>query len=205
MHFKNKLLQTHTLLAALLIGLAGCATQHFNPIPPESLVRGESIQIREGDTLRINFPSAATLNTTQQVRRDGNISLFLVGELKVVGLTPAELQKQLLKLYDKQLVTEEVLVTIENSTFPIFVTGAVIRPGKIMVDHPMTALEAIMEAGGFDYAKANLKKVTVIRTDPNHTEQFRIDLKGVLEGSSTNGFYLNASDIIYVPEKFNWF
>ncbi len=57
-----------------------------------------------------------------------------------------------------------------------------LRPGKISSDHPITALEAIMEAGGFDYTKANLKNVKVIRQEGSQTKNYILNLKRVMEG-----------------------
>jgi protein involved in polysaccharide export with SLBB domain len=62
-----------------------------------------------------------------------------------------------------------------------------------------------MEAGGFDYNKANLKKVTVIRQDNGHTEHHSLNMKQVLDGHQNQPFNLKPADIIYVPEKFSWF
>jgi polysaccharide biosynthesis/export protein len=193
------------LAAMLLATVTGCETRRSDVAPPEPLKHIETIQLREGDVLKIGFPGAPTLNTTQQVRRDGNITIPLLGELKVVGLTPTNLEQSLLKLYDAQLVTKEVSVSVESSAFPVFVTGAAIRPGKIMSDRPITVIEAIMEAGGFDYSKANLKKITVIRNQTNSIGQFIVNLKDVLNGKPSEPFYLKPSDIIYIPEKFSWF
>jgi len=155
--------------------------------------------------VKITFPGAPNLNTSQPIRRDGKIALQLVGEFKAAGMTPTDMEKELIKLYGPQLQTKEVSVTVESSAFPVYVTGAVLRPGKILSDRPLTALEAIMEAGGFDYAKANLKKVTVIRHENDRTDHFKLNLKGVLQGEQTEQFNLKPSDIIYVPERFNWF
>jgi protein involved in polysaccharide export with SLBB domain len=87
----------------------------------------------------------------------------------------------------------------------VFVTGAVIKPGKVSADRPITALEAIMESGGPDYTKANLKDVTVIRQENGRSKNYRLNLRDVLDGKRTETFYLKPSDIIYVREKFNWF
>jgi len=75
------------------------------------------------------------------------------------------------------------------------------HPGKLMVDRPMLALEAIMEAGGFDAAKANLRKVGVLRQEEGKLRHFTVNLKRVLDGTSKQLFYLRPSDIVYVPEK----
>ena len=98
----------------------------------------------------------------QQIRRDGNITLPLIGEFKAAGLAPSQAEKELLRLYNPHLQVKEVTVTMESSAFAVYVTGAVQRPGKIMSDRPISALEAVVEAG-VDHTKANLKKVRVVR------------------------------------------
>lgn len=202
------------LFASALLALfvsAGCQTTAMDaaqlaaagapPAPPAS----ESLTLREADVVRIAFPGAHELDTTQQIRRDGRITLPLVGEVKALGLTPAELEKTLVTLYAPQLVSKEVTVTLVSSNFVVFVTGAVRQPGKLQSDRPLTALEAVMEAGGFDFAKANPKAVVVVRREENRMRRFTLDLKQVLDGGETEPFFLKPSDIVYVPEKFSWF
>ncbi len=146
----------------------------------------DAIILREGDVVKITFPGAPELNSTQPIRRDGNIVLVQIGEIKAVGLTPAELQKELLKRgASAGLLSKEVTVTVESSSFPVYVTGAVVRPGKITPDHPINVLEAIMEAGGPDYTKANLKAVTVLRQEQGEIKSFIVDVKSILDGVKT--------------------
>ena len=145
------------------------------------------------------------MDTTQQIRRDGKITLPLVGEVQAAGTTTEALQQDLVKLYAPQLSSKEVLVTLTSSSFPVFVTGSVIRPGKIVSDHPITALDAIMEAGGVDYTKANLKAVRVLRHNGDRVENYTLNLKLILEGKDSKPFYLQPSDIVFVPERLTWF
>ena len=200
------------LLATALLALTGCQSQapaHFGAIPqgakgaPEA-AKPEVIVLREGDSVRITFPGAPNLNVVQQIRRDGRITLPLKGEFQAIGLTPADMEKELLKLYGPELQTKEVNVAVEASAFPIYVTGAVLRPGRINADHPLTALEALMEVG-IDYTRANLKAVRVIRTENNQTQHHTLNLKRVLQGQQDTQFKLKPQDILYVPEKFSWF
>jgi protein involved in polysaccharide export with SLBB domain len=72
-------------------------------------------------------------------------------------------------------------------------------------DHPLTALEAIMKAGGFNYTTANLKAVKVIRTENGLHKNYIVNLKDVLDGKSDKSFYLQPGDIVYVPERFQMF
>ena len=62
-----------------------------------------------------------------------------------------------------------------------------------------------MEAGEFDQTKADLTSVQVIRQENGQTKNYRLNLKLVLKGKKNESFNLKPSDIIYVPEKFNWF
>lgn len=164
-----------------------------------------SIILREGDVVKITFPSAANLNTVQPIRRDGKITLQMVGELTAAGMTPTQLEAEVIRLYAPQLLTKEVTVSVESSSFPVFVMGAVVKPGKLLADRPLTALEAIMEAGGFDNSKANKKNVLVIRHENGEVKNFKLNLKGALEGKPIEPFNIKPHDIIYVPEKFSFF
>lgn len=211
---------------AVLSAITGCQTQSspfasqnpavtnsIQPVIPEAgpaaatpdTNNPASFTLREGDVLKITFPGSPNLNNVQQIRTDGKITLTLVGEVQAAGMTPVDLQKKLMELYASQLTSKEVTVEVQSSSFPVYVTGAVLRPGKISSNHPITALEAIMEAGGFDYIKANLKNVEVIRQEGNRTKNYRLNLKQVMDGKVSEPFYMKPADIIYVPEKFSWY
>jgi polysaccharide export outer membrane protein len=202
-------------LALMAAGmLTGCKTQ----IPPTAALKeqaamaGESaaktnelMNLREGDVLKISFPGSPTLDTTQTIRRDGKITMQLVGDVDAAGMTPVALEKKLVDLYAPQLSSKQVSVQVVSSSLTVYVTGMVLRPGKVLSDHPLTALEAVMEAGGFDYTKANLKDVTVIRQEGNAMKNYRVNLKDVLKGKENTPFYLKPDDIVYVPERFSMF
>ena len=213
-HFPRPLMlaQLAFALAVLLAG-AGCKTpsQHSSenggkaPDTAQTPENPQAIVLREGDSLKISFPGAPNLDATPQVRRDGKIELSLIGEVQAAGKTPAQLEKDLVEKYAPQLVSKEINVSILNSAFPVFVTGAVVHPGEIESNHPLSALEAVMKAGGPDYAKANLSAVIVIRNEGGRVTNYTLNLKRVLDGTDTEQFYLKPSDIIYIKEKFVWF
>lgn len=202
-------LVTLAMMLALLV-LAGCQTPP--PVfpgadgqPANSPAHTESIVLREGDEIRITFPNSHSMDATQAIRRDGNINLPLVGEVKAAGKTPDQLKADLMKLYADKIDARDITVELLSSSFPVFVSGAVLRPEKVLSNHPITALEAIMEAGGPDYSRANLKAVKVLRQENGGLRSYILNLKAVLDGNSQEQFYMKPSDIIYVPEKFSWF
>jgi len=166
----------------------------------------ETIVLTEGDSIKISFPGTPNLDTVQPIRRDGKVVLPIVGEVVAAGKTPSQLEKELEDLYAPQLVSsKQVTGAIQSSSFPVYVSGSVLRPGKVLSDRPITALEAIMESGGFDNSRANMKNVRVIRNQDGKVLHFSMDLRGILNGTKTQSFYLKPYDIIYVPEKFSWF
>jgi polysaccharide export outer membrane protein len=216
------------LLAQLLMSawlaltglLTGCQTAPqtsgaptFSPVPSKDQnnpdekgapTKPDELVLHEGDTVRITFPGAPTLNAVQQIRRDGQITLPLIGEFHAAGLTPPQMEKELLTQFGPQLQSKEVVVSVDSASFPVYVNGAVLRPGKLTSDRPMTALQAVMEAG-VDYNRANLKSVRVVRTENGKTEHYTLDLKEILKGKMNDEFILKPQDVIYVPEKFSWF
>ena len=200
-------------LALIAAGMfTGCQT---HPVSPAEALKGQPGQLatatnalmdlREGDVIKISFPSSPTLDTTQTIRRDGKISLQLVGDVEAAGMTPSALQDKLIELYGPQISSKQVTVQVVTSSMTIYVTGMVAHPGKIQSDHPITALEAVMEAGGPDYTKANMKKVTVIRREGNAMKNYKLNLQAALDGLPTSPFYLKPDDIVYVPERFSMF
>lgn len=194
------------LVAAMLF--SGCATTNQNSVQKPSAgqtAHAETILLREGDVVKVSFPGSPNLDTTQQIRRDGKITMPLVGDVEAAGLSPDTLQANLIKLYAPQIASKQVVVAVQSSSFPVYVTGSVVHPGKVMSDHPITALDAIMEAGGFDYTTANLKSVKIIRNENGVMKNYKVNLKAVLDGDSSKTFYLKPDDIVYVPERFQMF
>lgn len=194
-----------------LFAMTGCETSQPDSASlrksPElsQQLQTEPMRLRDGDTLTISIPGSPTLDTTQQIRTDDKIVLPLVGEVVAAGKSPEELEDELLKLYQPQVAAKQVIVSVQSPSIPVYVTGAVLRPGPVIVNHPLSALDAIMEAGGFDYTRANLKAVIVVRQEKDRTVRTTLNLKKALAGSPGQPFYLKPYDIVYVPERFTWY
>ena len=158
--------------------------------------------LREGDIIHIAFATSTNLNTTQRIQMDGNVSLQFVNNARAGGKTPLEFAQSLEKLYEAHLRgMEPITVSVISNAAAVYVTGAVLRPGRIPLERPVTVLDAVMEAGGVDNSRAKLSGVTVLRVENGQRVSRRVDLKKALEGKDTSLFYLKPYDIVYVPEK----
>ena len=77
------------------------------------------------------MPTRAIPDQTQKIRRDGKVSLPLIGEVTAAGKRVIDFQHELVSRYEGQLDNNEVLVTLENGTATVIVSGFANKPGEI--------------------------------------------------------------------------
>lgn len=163
-------------------------------LPPREYV------LSAGDTIDVKFFYTPELNETLVVRPDGKISLQIVGDVTAEGSTPIQLRGLLKRLYAAHLKEPEISVIVRTfSNQRVFVGGQVLKPGLIDMSDKMTALEAILEAGGIDYRQAEAQNVVVIRYHNGRRYGYKLDLEPVLDGEQTQPFFLEPKDIVYIP------
>ncbi|MEN9535912.1 MAG: hypothetical protein RIR37_1185, partial [Verrucomicrobiota bacterium] len=133
-------------LAAVLVGCENGGTSAA--IPSEARIAGFGGVLSAGDEVKVTFRGAPELDTRQKIPASGRLSLPTVGDVQAAGRTIAALQANLTALYQPHLQDPNVQVTLENAAAGVYVSGEVLRPGRIPLDRPMTVLEAVMESGG---------------------------------------------------------
>ena len=182
------------LIAIAALACAGCRTQ-WPPLPyppgPHTAVR-----LSPGDTIKIAFAENADLDQTQKIRRDGKISLPLLGEVQAAGKRIIDFQNQLINSYDEHLDNPDVLVTLENSPAFVIISGYG-GTGKIEFDRPTTVFQAIMEGGGVsDYGSLSNIHLTRIINGVQRTES--LNLRSLIRGQPTQPEYVQDGDVIYI-------
>jgi polysaccharide export outer membrane protein len=186
------------VLAALTCGGCQTPTQALpNPPGPKTAVR-----LSPGDTIKVSYADEAVPDQTQRIRRDGKVSLPFIGEVTAAGKRTMDFQKEIVSLNEKQLEDSEVLVTLENGTASVIVSGFANRPGKIDFDRPKTVYQAIMEAGGVsDYGSARNVHLTRVIDGEQRTEI--VNLRPAIRGEPTKPKYVQDGDVIYISRS--WF
>ena len=162
-------------------------------------------RIQVGDTLDIKFFYNPELNEKGlPVRPDGRISLQLVDEISVLGLTPKDLQDLLKKKYEAtELRDVEIVVIVRSfSRQRVFVDGEVGLPTSVPVMGQLTIMQAIAYARGLRDT-ARLREVILIRRGKDYKPEIRtVNLEKVLDGTDLGqDILLKPFDIVYVPKS----
>jgi len=196
----------------MLTMLAGCKTaQTWSPdgnggeSTDPGIVNYGNEPLHEGDEIIITCENVTNLNTAVKIPLSGYIDLPFIERVQAAGKTTMQLQEELLKVYASQVRAEVITVKLLKSDSHVYVSGAVLRPGKIPLNRPMTALDAVMEAGGFDPKKAKRNRVVVLRQEKGQRTSYELNLDKALKGDGSELFYLKPYDIVEVPMRtFNW-
>jgi polysaccharide export outer membrane protein len=149
-----------------------------------------------------NIPEAANLErgvtprtNTVRVSHQGQISLPLIGEIDVKGLTALGLEKKLREGYDKYIYDPQVGVLIREFRQRVSVIGAVQKPGVFDLSGPKSVIEMLAMAGGVSDKAGS--QVHIYRQGSNGRETHVIDL--VVLANSTGLINAHNAAMINMP------
>jgi polysaccharide export outer membrane protein len=160
-------------------------------------------RVQVNDVLDFLFFKNSELNQTRTVGPDGEVALQLIGGVRVAGRTVAEITEEVTTRYARELVQPQVTVAVkEYSGLKVYVGGEVNTPGIQVYRGGLSALQAIVAAGGFK-TTASLKSVILIRKDDGGRPTGRkVDLSRVLKHAEFDrDIALAPSDIVFVPRS----
>src|SRR6185503_9136281 len=153
------------------------------------------------DLLEINVFEIPELNRTVRVSEKGTISLPLLGEMTVNGLTTVQLEDRLRgSLSEKYVQDPQVSVFVkEFGGKKVSVIGAVGKPGVYAMLGPRTLLQILSEAGGL--GKEAGSHLFVIRSSPSGaTEALPVNVENLLVSRDPAlNLPVQAGDVISVP------
>jgi protein involved in polysaccharide export with SLBB domain len=159
-------------------------------------------RIGPGDVLQITVWKEPEASAPQvAVRSDGKISLPIIRELDVVGLTPSELEQILTEKYSKFIRQPDVsVVAREISSERVYLVGGVKKEGPIRWLSTMTVMMALSEGGGLtDYARK--KSIYVLRTENQKQVRYPFNYEAAIKGERTDqNILLLPGDVIVVPQ-----
>jgi protein involved in polysaccharide export with SLBB domain len=182
--------------AGLLLSAALCGAQEpaASPAP---------YRVQVNDVLEFLFFKNTELNQTRTVGPDGEVALQLIGQVRVAGRTLPEITGEVTTRYARDLVEPQVTVAVkEYSGLKVYVGGEVNQAGMQPYRGGLSALQAIVAAGGFKNT-ASLNSVILIRKgDGGRPVGAKVDLSRVLKHAEfQRDIALAPSDIVFVPRS----
>jgi polysaccharide export outer membrane protein len=118
------------------------------------------------DLLEVRVYGQDDLNRVARVNGQGEITLPLVGEVKVAGLSPSAIESRLMDAYKRGRFFHNPQITVSVKEYrhqQVMVTGAVDKPGSYEMIGPRTLLEMVGKAGGLSEKAGDV--VHVIRSE----------------------------------------
>jgi polysaccharide export outer membrane protein len=155
-------------------------------------------KIGAGDVLHITVWEEPQLTETAVVRPDGKVSMPLVTELTVGGLTPEAAQQALTERLIKFIHEPRVTVTVQEiHSRMVYITGEVQRPGAYPLMDAMNVVQLVARSGGLtDFAKQ--KRMYVLRGGTS--ARINVNYEKVLKGqASQENVELAPGDTVVVP------
>lgn len=169
--------------------------------PDSAAVSPGEYRIGIEDTVNISVWQHNDLNITAAVGPDGTLSMPLVGEIALKGLTIREAQELVTSKLKKYVKDPAVSINVtEYGGHRIRVLGQLNNPGSFPIGGQMTLLEAISRSGG-PTNLAQLHQCVVFRG----TETvFEVDLYELLYNKNMKlDIPLQPGDTIFIPDNTN--
>ena len=185
------------LIFAAVIGLLGGLTvaQEAAEPRPAPAIPGDYVIGRE-DVLGISVWGEPELSYSLTVRPDGKVSLPLINDVSVAGLTPEQVRVGLEQRYAKFLREPAVTVIVEQfNSFRIYLLGEVNTQGIQAFKTPTRLLQALAAAGGLTKFAKN--RITILRVIGGVEKRIYADYKRLTQAQQEN-LMLEAGDVILV-------
>ncbi|RMD66780.1 MAG: polysaccharide export protein [Planctomycetota bacterium] len=200
------------LLLGLTLALPGCVSAEVRQRRVEARQRAEELLkappaepapyvLQPGDEIAVRFFYNPELDQHLTLRPDGRFSLPLIGEVSAAGKTPEALAQELASRYEPYLRAIDVSVNVERfASQVVYVGGQVRNPGVVPLTPGMTALQAVLAAGG-GVDTAEMRQVVVLRDNGDGSAGFlMLDLKSGLRNLTAFADPpLQPKDIVFVP------
>jgi protein involved in polysaccharide export with SLBB domain len=193
-------------LLGLIAGSTGCESNHEDLKvflrADEHKVSATDYRLTPPDVLLISAPGAPEIDGDQQmVRVDGMISLRLLGEVRVVGLTPEEVSAKLEDMLRRYYHDPQVHVRVGGyNSKRFYILGEVGGAGPQPYTGRDTLMDALARCQPNNLAwKENIK---VIRPSPDASKKHTITVnvaKMTESGDMKMNVLLQEGDIVYVP------
>ena len=181
-------------------GLRTAPTPQALALPLVSL--GKDYKVGQNDLIDVEVFELDNLKRTVRVNAAGAISLPLIGQVVVAGLSSQEIEVLIADRYrEKYLQNPQVSIFIkEFTTERITIEGAVARPGIYPLTGQITMLRALALAGGFG-SIADTSQVMLYRVNDRREREVAVyDVEKIRAGKNDDP-PIKGDDLIVVQRN----
>jgi polysaccharide export outer membrane protein len=200
------------VVALLVGGMSLVVHAQTQPVRPRQSVqaptlgtfgREERYVLHPGDVLDIQYRYTPEFNQTVTVQPDGFISLEVGGDVKVAGRNLEQVRNFILAKARTRLASPELIVVLKEFQKPyVVVAGEVVQPGKFEMREQLTALQAVLLAGGFKDSAKSSQILVFRKLNADLAEVKSLNFKTLKRTSDLeNDLTLQAGDMILVPRN----
>ena len=191
----------------MLFGIAGCSGLEAPPeLSEQEIFNTPEYKIAPLDRIQVFVWRSPELSVTVPVRPDGRISIPLIQDLQAAGKTPSELSSDVETALRPFVQNPKASVVVENfadsSAQAVQVLGEVRQPKVVPYRPHITALDAIVAAGGLtEFARGDGAKL-IRRDSDGGGKTYRLELESLLlDGNIAKNVKLRPGDLIVVPQS----
>lgn len=176
----------------------------FILLPATDLFPVQDYIVGEGDVLKITVYEHDDLTTVSRVTGDGYITFPLIGQVKVSGMTLAQISQKIVNLLaDGYIVNPQVSIFIQEfRSKKAFIMGEVNKPGLYVLPGQTSFLSLISEAGGLTKDAGDK---AIIKRNSNATNKVEdiitINLRKLIkEGDTSLDVPIMDGDSVYIEK-----
>ena len=171
--------------------------------PELKLNSEERYKLVPGDVIEISYRYTPEFNQSVTIQPDGYVGLQIVGDIKLGGLSLEEARAKIAQKAVVRLKDPEITLLLREFQKPYFVvSGEVGAAGRFEMRETVTALQAVMMAGGFKDSAKTTQVVVFRKLNEEMAEVRSINLGSIKKTSDLeNDFDLRSGDIVYVPRN----
>jgi len=174
------------------------------PVAPETtgkVFAADDYQIGAGDSLQISVWKEPDVSVPSVVvRPDGKITVPLIKEVQVAGLTPRQVEVLIADDLAKYITDPNVTVVLAAiNSKRVYVIGAVKKEGALSYNYGMTVMQALSESGGLtEYARR--RKIYILRSENGREYRLDFNYEEVVRGErAEQNVVLLPGDTVVIP------
>lgn len=204
------MMHRHTLLSLppVLLAMAGGCRAPSNgdmlSFLRESQHHTSAMEYRVGipDAISISAPQILEVHGEgQSIQPDGKITLDLIGEVKIVGMTAKEIAAKLETLLSRYYSDPKVNVRVTAyASKKYYVTGETISAGPRPYTGRDTLMDAVLRAGPTFLTWTSRVRVVRPSRDGERPKTIRVNVDRMIEkGDWSKNILLEPDDVVHIP------